>query len=129
MTYTPRPGSKTEAAINHIREQGGWASYASILTAGKIDLRNLPALFRAPVENGMIAQEVRDGKRGYKLLPIAEPLAFFTAVPVPDSDIKPVEVPEKPPRSAYEYAGILADLRAKRRLIDDAIRAVEALAA
>lgn len=54
MSYTPRPGSKTEAAVNFIRSQGGSALARDIAEAIDADRKNLPALFTAAIAGGLL---------------------------------------------------------------------------
>jgi hypothetical protein len=68
MTYTPRPGSKTEAAIDLIREKGGFALCTDIRDACDIDLKNIPGTFRAALDSGLLEYVETAEGMGYRLM-------------------------------------------------------------
>ena len=52
--YTPRPGSKTEAAVEYLRAKGGAAIAIALAEAIDTDRKNLQALFKPAVDHGLI---------------------------------------------------------------------------
>lgn len=67
-TYIPRPGSKTEAAVDYLRAHGGAATAIDICDAIDTTRKNLPSQFKAAVERGLLeACDLPDGM-GYRLV-------------------------------------------------------------
>jgi hypothetical protein len=67
LIYTPRPGSKTEAAVEYLRAHGGRATAIDIAEAIDTERKNLHATFAAAIGAGLIeAWELTDGA-GYAL--------------------------------------------------------------
>lgn len=65
--YTPRPGSKTAAAVDYLRTHGGAAKFIDIAEATDTERKNLPATLKSAIDNGLIeACDLPDGK-GYRL--------------------------------------------------------------
>lgn len=65
--YTPRPGSKTAAAVDYLRAHGGAAKFIDIAEAADTERKNLQATLKSAIDNGLIeACELPDGK-GYRL--------------------------------------------------------------
>lgn len=65
--YTPRPGSKTAAAVDYLRANGGAAKFIDIAEAADTERKNLPATLKSAIDNGLIeACDLPDGK-GYRL--------------------------------------------------------------
>lgn len=80
LNYTPRPGSKTEAAVEYLRAHGGRATAIDIAEAIDTERKNLYATFAAAIGAGLIeACELADGA-GYALCGATREWA---AVPVP----------------------------------------------
>lgn len=52
--YTPRPGSKTEAAVNYLSAHGGAACAIDLAEAIDTERKNLPAQFKAAIDHGLI---------------------------------------------------------------------------
>lgn len=65
--YIPRPGSKTEAAVAYLAAHGGAATTLDIAEHIDTERKNLPAQFKAAIENGLIeACDLPEGV-GYRL--------------------------------------------------------------
>ncbi len=68
IIYTPRPGSKTEAAVAYLRAHGGAATAIALSDAIDSPRKNLPAQFKAAIDNGLLeACDLPDGM-GYRLV-------------------------------------------------------------
>jgi hypothetical protein len=52
--YTPRPGSKTEAAVNYLSAHAGAAGAIDLAEAIDTERKNLPAQFKAAIDHGLI---------------------------------------------------------------------------
>lgn len=67
-TYTPRPGSKTEAAVAYLRAHGGAATAIALSDAIDSPRKNIPAQFRAAIDRGLLeACDLPEGM-GYRLV-------------------------------------------------------------
>lgn len=65
--YTPRPGSKTEAAVDYLRAHGGAAIAIALAEAIDTERKNLPAQFKPAIDHGLIEPcDLPDGF-GYRL--------------------------------------------------------------
>jgi len=68
ITYIPRPGSKTETAVAYLRAHGGAATAIALSDAIDSPRKNLPAQFKAAIDNGLLeACDLPDGM-GYRLV-------------------------------------------------------------
>jgi hypothetical protein len=67
MSYTPRPGSKTEAAVNFLRANGGQATAAQLAEGIDTEQKQFCGLFGAAITNGFLVEIEIGGKRGYRL--------------------------------------------------------------
>lgn len=68
LSYAPRPGSKTEAAVAFITGNGGEALCTEIRDAVDIDLKNQHASFSAAVDAGLLERCDLAGGAGYKIV-------------------------------------------------------------
>lgn len=65
--YTPRPGSKTAAAVDYLLAHGAAATAIDIAEACDSERKNLPACFKAAIDNGLLEVcDLPEGK-GYRL--------------------------------------------------------------
>jgi len=79
IIYTPRPGSKTEAAVAYLRANGGSATAAAICEACDTERKNLTAQFKAAIDNGLLeACDLPEGT-GYRLVGTDAPGTARTA--------------------------------------------------
>lgn len=94
-TYTPRPGSRTAAAVNYLRAHNGEATAIDIAEACDTERKNLPAQFKAALDNGLLEACYLPEGKGYRLRRlapvefVAEGSATVTAEPggrVPEAD-------------------------------------------
>lgn len=54
MSYEPRPGSKTAAAIDYLRQNGGIAPRAEMCNAADIDTKNMLPILQTAIDHGVI---------------------------------------------------------------------------
>jgi hypothetical protein len=80
LTYTPRPGSKTEAAVEYLRTHGGRATAIDIAEAVDTERKNLHAIFAAAIGAGLIEGCTLPDGPGYALCGAGRE---WSAVPVP----------------------------------------------
>lgn len=73
MTYIPRAGSKTEAAVNYLRSHGGSALRTELRDECDIDINNQSATFQAAINNGLLEHVELPGGMGYRLTDGAAP--------------------------------------------------------
>lgn len=66
--YTPRPGSKTEAAVAYLRAQGGAATAIDLSDAIDSPRKNLPAQFKAAIDNRLLEACDLPAGMGYRLV-------------------------------------------------------------
>ena len=66
-TYTPRPGSKTEAAIEYLRANGGAATAIDLAEAIDTECKNMQAIFLAAIGGGLIEACDLTAGVGYRL--------------------------------------------------------------
>lgn len=107
--YVPRPGSKTEAAVDYLRANGGRALAVDIAEAVDTERKNLHALFTAAIAAGLMESCDLPGGPGYGLCsaaPAAAAAAPIKPAPAaaPQAPTKrrgrpPVAKPAKPPRA------------------------------
>lgn len=67
MSYTPRAGSKTEAAVTFLKSRGGTALCTEIRDEVDIDLKNQIAAFQAAVDNGLMERIETESGMAYRL--------------------------------------------------------------
>jgi hypothetical protein len=67
MSYTPRAGSKTEAAVAFLKNRGGTALCTEIRDEVDIDLKNQIAAFQAAVDNGLMERVETEKGMAYRL--------------------------------------------------------------
>ena len=67
-SYTPRAGSKTEAAIAYLRAHGGAASALNLSEEIDSPRKNLPAQFKAAIDNGLLEACDLPLGMGYRLV-------------------------------------------------------------
>lgn len=65
--YTPRPGSRTAAAVEYLLSHGAAATAIDLAEACDTERKNLPATLKAAIDNGLIeACDLPEGK-GYRM--------------------------------------------------------------
>jgi hypothetical protein len=66
--YTPRPGSKTEIAVNYLRTHGGCATAIDLCEAMDCPRKNLPAMLKAAIDHGLLEPHPLPAGAGYRLV-------------------------------------------------------------
>ncbi len=100
INYIPRQGSKTEAAIDYLRANGGAVTAIQLSDAIDIERKNMPALFKAAIDKGVLeACDLPDGM-GYRLVGTDAPgIARTAPKPAALSIVAPDE-----PRMIWPFA-------------------------
>ncbi len=128
-TYVPRPGSRTEAAINYLRAQGGAATAIDVAEAIDTERNNLPATLKAAMDNGLLEPWDLPNGKGYCLCGSGDAMPgtprarkdakarFSLSDPIPqvgpDTPLSPAPLPQGERGEAPRY-DIPAFLRAKQ---------------
>ena len=102
--YSPRPGSKTEAAVTYLRAQGGAATAIDIADEIDTERKNLQACFSAAIGAGLLEPCDLPAGVGYRLCGTDAP---GTPRPAP----RPKVQPEAPPKAQSLAAVSDKDLR------------------
>ena len=104
INYIPRPGSKTEAAVNYLRAHGGAATAVALSDAIDTARKNLAAQLKAATERGLLEPcDLPDGM-GYRLVGTESPGTPRTArvclapAPLPDAADWPQTLQPMPQR-------------------------------
>lgn len=104
INYTPRPGSKTEAAVNYLHANGGRALAVDIAEAIDTERKNLHASFSAAIAAGLMEACELPGGAGYGLCDAA-PAAAAPAAAAPAAAAADKPTPAAAPAAPAKRSG------------------------